>query len=68
MSQDNKSDVFDIPGFCEANKISRALFYNLVKEGNGPRLMKVGRRTLITAESVREWRLRMEQKTVQAAA
>jgi len=67
MSQENNQDVFDIPKFCEANKISRAFFYKLVKEGNGPRLMKVGRRTLITKEASADWRRRMEQQTAHVA-
>lgn len=50
-----------IPEFCEASGgISRAHFHKLVNDGNGPRLMKVGRRTLITAEAAAEWRRQME--------
>lgn len=67
MSQENHEEVFDIPGFCKTNKISRAFFYNLVKNGNGPRLMKVGRRTLITKEASSDWRKHMEEQTAQAA-
>jgi hypothetical protein len=35
-------------------------FYNLLKRGDGPAIMKVGRRTLISAEAAAEWRRRME--------
>lgn len=63
MAHDNNSDLFDIPTFCESNKISRSLYYQLQKSGNGPRIMKVGGRTLITAEAVTEWRKKMEIKT-----
>lgn len=52
--------------FCCAHRFSRALFYLLVREGRGPRLLKVGRRTLITLESAAEWRGRMEASTREA--
>lgn len=46
--------------FCQTFNISRSLFYKLNREGRGPRLMKVGRRTLISLESAQEWQRRME--------
>lgn len=64
MSQFNPSDVYDVASFCKANKISRALFYQLVKTGKGPRLMKVARRTLITPEANADWRKEMESRSV----
>lgn len=51
---------FSIEHFCFAHGISRATFYNLIKRQLAPRLMKVGKRTLITAEAATEWRVRME--------
>jgi predicted DNA-binding transcriptional regulator AlpA len=56
-----------VPEFCADNGISRSLFYRLVKEGGGPRLTKVSRRTLISSEAAAEWRTRMERETEQAA-
>src|SRR3974390_2677786 len=53
--------VFSIPEFCRRHGISRAHFYNLFKSGHGPAVMRVGRRTLISAEAAAEWRRRMEQ-------
>jgi predicted DNA-binding transcriptional regulator AlpA len=53
-----------IPAFCSDNGISRSLLYRLVKEGRGPRLTKISRRTLISAEAAEQWRRRMEQDTV----
>jgi len=47
--------------FCKAFQISHSMFYKLAREGNAPRLMKVGRRTLISAEATQEWQRRMEQ-------
>lgn len=49
-----------VDGFCREHGISRAHFYNMLKRGDGPAIMKVGRRTLISAEAAAEWRRRME--------
>lgn len=54
---------YSIVEFCYSENISKALFYKILKEGNGPKIMKVGRRTLISAEAATEWRKRMEQNT-----
>lgn len=54
---------YSVDEFCTLNDISRALFYNLTKEGKAPRLMKVGRRTLISTEAAADWRNRMEELT-----
>ena len=53
--------------FCfEHGRISLAFFHKLVNEGKGPRLMKIGRRTLISAEAAAEWRAKMEAETDQS--
>ena len=54
--------AFDIDEFCQRNYISRGTFYNLRKQGNGPRVMKVGGRTIITPEAEDDWRRNMEEK------
>lgn len=46
--------------FCQSNGISQSFFYKLAKLGKAPRIMKVGRRTLITSEAAQEWREQME--------
>lgn len=61
MHLDSKTQSVD--DFCKSHSISKAFFYNLVKDGKGPRLMKVGRRTLVSAEAAKEWRQRMEKNT-----
>jgi len=61
-------DAYDVEGFCAAHSISRALFYKLLKEGKGPRMMRVSRRPLITREAAAEWRERMERETEGEAA
>ena len=54
--------AFSIPEFCEAHGISEGFFYKLKKQGEGPREMKVGARTLITFESAAEWRRARENQ------
>jgi predicted DNA-binding transcriptional regulator AlpA len=60
--------AFSIPEFCRWHGISRAHFYNLSKSGDGPAVMRVGRRTLISAEAAAEWRRRMERIASDALA
>ena len=54
--------ALSIPEFCEAHGISEGFFYKLKKQGEGPREMKVGARTLITFESAAEWRRARENQ------
>jgi hypothetical protein len=61
-------DAYSVDEFCRRNRICRATFYNLIRAGRGPRLMKVGARTLITVESAADWRRRMESDTASEAA
>ena len=44
-----------IDQFCQANGISRSLFYLLRKRGQGPREMAVGNRRLISDDAERDW-------------
>ncbi len=55
--------TYSVADFCREHSISRAFFYKLLLEGCGPRVMKVGRRTLISREAAEEWRRRMENAT-----
>jgi predicted DNA-binding transcriptional regulator AlpA len=57
------NSMLSVPVFLAEHGISRSLFYRLIKEGKGPRIAKIGGRTLITAEAAAEWRARMEQET-----
>ena len=61
------SQAYSIPQFCSAHSISRALFYLLMKEGRAPAIMKVGRRTLISAEAAAAWHRRIESETLKRA-
>ena len=66
MHHEVTPEVFDVNSFCASHKISRATFYQLVKSGKGPRLTKIGKRTLISKESAADWRHRMEAVTASA--
>jgi predicted DNA-binding transcriptional regulator AlpA len=55
--------AYSVAEFCRQHGISRGLFYTLLRDGRGPRTMKLGSRTLITAEAAAEWRQRMEAAT-----
>ena len=48
--------ALSIREFCSAHGISQGLYFKLKKQGEGPREMKVGARTLISFESAAEWR------------
>jgi hypothetical protein len=48
--------AFSIPQFCLVFAgMSEALYYKLAKAGQGPQTFTVGNRTMISAESAREW-------------
>ena len=53
--------AISVDGFCREHSISRAHFYNLLKRGQGPAVMKVGKRTLISDEAAVAWRRAMEK-------
>lgn len=55
--------TYTIPQFCDGHNVSRTHYYALLKEGKGPRMMRVGRRHLISAEAAADWRKRMEDET-----
>jgi predicted DNA-binding transcriptional regulator AlpA len=58
--------TYTILQFCTNHgNISKSFLYKLIKEGKGPRLMKIGRRTLISTEAAAEWRAKMEAETSQ---
>jgi predicted DNA-binding transcriptional regulator AlpA len=56
--------IYTVPEFCLQHRISRSLFYKLVKEGHGPRLMKAGKRTLVTSEAAEAWRRSSEMSSL----
>lgn len=58
---DTTTYALDVNSFCEKFGISQSFFYKLKRQGKAPRIMKVGTRTLITAEAADEWQRDMEQ-------
>jgi hypothetical protein len=57
------TSMYSVAEFCRDHGISRGLFYSLLREGRAPRVIKAGRRTLISREAAEEWRQRMEAAT-----
>ena len=55
---------FTIDEFCDTHRISRAMFYKLLKQGIGPDMIQVGVKRLITVEAAARWRA--ERETVQS--
>ncbi len=52
--------AYSVAQFCAAHGFTNVMFYKLMKQGRGPRIMKVGTRTLISVEAAADWRRTME--------
>jgi predicted DNA-binding transcriptional regulator AlpA len=50
--------------FCADCGISRATFYALMRQGEGPRVVKIGDRTLVSREAAAEWIRGRERATL----
>lgn len=57
--------LMSIKEFCAAHSISRSFLYKLITAGRGPRLTKLGARTLVSAEAAADWRRGLEAMAVQ---
>jgi hypothetical protein len=62
MDMDGEKLSYSISEFCARNCISRSLLYELWAAGDGPDRMRVGRRTLISAEAASAWRAQLTEK------
>ena len=60
---ENGVDAFSIRAFCDRHGISESFFHKLQQQGLGPRVMRLGSRTLITRESAERWRREREAAT-----
>ena len=61
--------AFTVDEFCVAHgRMSRTLFYELLKNGRGPRIFKAGRKTLVSVEAATAWRAAMEAGAAKEAA
>ena len=47
--------AFSIPQWCDRNGVGASFYFKLQKIGAGPRVMRIGRRTLISREADEEW-------------
>lgn len=63
--QPPSTDAESIPEFCVRNRISMSLYFKIMRAGRGPRIMKIGHRTLISREAAEAWRRKCEAETVQ---
>ena len=59
--------AYSIVEFAKQHGLSRAHVYNLMRDGVGPRVMRAGRRTLISAEAAADWRRKMEAASAEVA-
>jgi hypothetical protein len=60
--------AYSISEFCRVHGgMSQAFFHALVAKGKGPKLMKVGARTLISVEAAAAWRRAQEEATEQVS-
>jgi len=53
--------AYSIKQFCELHGLSLDFFFRLRRRGLGPRVMKVGARTLISVEAAADWRAERER-------
>jgi hypothetical protein len=52
--------AYSVKKWCRYRGICVATFYNRLPHGEMPAIIKIGRRSIITAEADQEWRERME--------
>jgi hypothetical protein len=53
-------DAYSIPEFCASHRISEMTFFRMKRQGQAPKTMKVGTRTLISVEAATAWRRERE--------
>ena len=61
QQESRKDGTYTVTQFCKSHHISRSMFYKLLQQGLGPRLMAVGRRRLVSIEAAADWRQQMER-------
>ena len=60
MNAKHSKAAYSFQEFCRLHSISRAFLYKLIKSGRGPKVLKIGTRSLITDEAAADWRRMME--------
>jgi predicted DNA-binding transcriptional regulator AlpA len=56
-----------ISEWCSKHRVSRFLFYKMLKEGTAPRTMKLRKRRTISSEADEAWRQERERETETAS-
>jgi hypothetical protein len=57
--------AYSIADFCRQHGgMSEAFFHKLISDGDGPRLMRVGGRTMVSVEAAAAWRRAHEAETL----
>jgi hypothetical protein len=51
--------LFTLPEWCRRTRISLRAYYNLAEQGQAPKVLRIGRRVLISPEEDAAWRERM---------
>ena len=51
-------DAYSIAEFAKRHSLSRSYVYELLARGEGPAVLAIGRRRLITREAAADWRRR----------
>ncbi|QBR71889.1 excisionase [Beijerinckiaceae bacterium] len=61
--ENSDRDSYSLKEFAKRNSISISYLYQLLKDGKGPKTIRVGdRRRLITAKAAAEWRQQLESR------
>jgi hypothetical protein len=68
VSAEANTLAMSIREFARLHGISEDQFYKMQREKWEPAVMRVGSRTLISAESAKAWREKMERETAETAA
>lgn len=58
----NQKPTYSVNEFCVDHNMGKTTFYALLNDGKGPDIIKLGRRTIITAESAKRWREKLSMK------
>jgi predicted DNA-binding transcriptional regulator AlpA len=60
LSQPTAVGADSVAEHCERFGISKTTFYELQRQGHGPRVMRVGGRTLVSHAAALEWQRSLE--------
>jgi hypothetical protein len=66
--RDNSHDDYSIAEWCRRRRISRGLFYKMLRDGSGPKTMRLNKRRTITHEADAAWQAQRERETAAEAA